>query len=359
MDYNRVIEDLTEQDIIRIMETLGVKNYKMTNEAIIFPTICHNINPDEASMKLYYYKDNHFFYCYTECGGISVFKMIEHVYKTRGIEYDWYNDVYLLITGGRRKEGLEVEKKELLGDKFGRRRREPTLEQYPAGVLDVFEKIYPSQWLAEGITKEAMDKFNIRFSISQNKIIIPHYTPDGKLIGIRGRALNTWEIENIGKYMPVQIEQKWYKHPLGFNLYGLDQTKDNIKKSGYVFLFEGEKSVLRAEGFQRPNCGVAVCGSVLNKYQIDLLRKYCDPNEFIICFDKEEEGTEDKYFNKLKKLGQKYSNYGKFSFIYDFHNRLEMKDSPVDKGEEVFNELLKERIYIKQKGEFNAVQVSK
>lgn len=343
MDYNKIIEDLTEQDIIRIMETLGAKNYKMTNEAIIFQTICHGGD----SMKLYYYKDNHFFFCYTECGGMSVFKMIENTYKARGIEYDWYNDVYLLITNGKRKEGLQTEKRELLKDKYERIRRERQLEIYPKGVLDVFEKIYPSQWLTEGISKETMDKFDIRFSISQNKIIIPHYNENGELIGIRGRALNTWEVENIGKYMPVQIEQKWYKHPLSLNLYGLNQTKENIKKSGYVCLFEGEKSVLIMDGFKRLNCGVAVCGSSINKYQIDILLQTCAPKEFIICFDKEEEGTNDKYFNKLKKMGEKYSNYGDFSFVYDFHNRLRMKESPVDRGEDIFNQLLRERVKIR------------
>ena len=343
MDYNKIIEDLTEQDIIRIMDALGAKDYKETNEALIFQTICHCGD----SMKLYYYKDNHFFFCYTECGGMSVFKMIENTYKARGIDYDWYNDIYLLITDGKRKEGLEVEKRELLGDRYQRIRRERQLEIYPKGVLDVFEKIYPTQWLEEGISKETMDKFDIKFSISQNKIIIPHYNENGELIGIRGRALNTWEVENIGKYMPIQIEQKWYKHPLSFNLYGLNETKENIKKNGYVCLFEGEKSVLIMDGFKRPNCAVAVCGSSINKYQIDILMKTCAPKEFIICFDKEEEGPEDKYFNKLKKLGEKYSNYGDFSFIYDFHNRLEMKNSPVDKGEEIFNQLLKERVRIR------------
>lgn len=347
MDWNKVIEDLTEQDIIDLMKYFGVNNYKITPEAIIFPTICHNSDVENASMKLYYYRDNHFFFCYTEDGGMSVFKFIEQVYKTRGIDYDWYNDVYLLITKGKRKEGLQIEKRELLGDKYKRKERERQLEIYPNGVLDVFEKIYPTQWIEEGISTKTMDKFNIRFSISQNKIIIPHYNENGELIGIRGRALNTWEIENIGKYMPVQIEQKWYKHPLSLNLYGLNWSKENIKKLGYVFLFEGEKSCLLLDGFKRPNCGVAVCGSSINKFQIDILIKTCAPKEFIICFDKEEEGLDDKYFNKLKKLGEKYSNYGNFSFIYDFHNRLEMKDSPVDKGEEVFNQLLKERVKIK------------
>lgn len=347
MNWDEVISNLTEQDIIDLMKYFGVTNYKMTPEAIIFPTICHNTDIDGASMKLYYYRDNHFFYCYTEDGGMSVFKFVEQVYKTRGIDYDWYNDVFLLITKGKKNEGFKTEKRELLGDRYGRRRRERQLEIYPKGVLDVFEKIYPTQWLEEGISKETMDKFDIKFSISQNKIIIPHYNENGELVGIRGRALNTWEIENIGKYMPIQIEQKWYKHPLSLNLYGLNETKENIRKNGYVCLFEGEKSVLLMDGFKRPNCGVAVCGSSINKFQIDILMKTCAPKEFIICFDKEEEGIEDKYFNKLKKLGEKYLNYGDFSFIYDFHNRLEMKDSPVDKGEKIFNQLLKERVRVK------------
>ena len=346
MNYEEIIDDLTEQDIISLMEYFGVKNYQNKPEALIFPTICHNNDIDNASMKLYYYKDNHFFYCYTEDGGMSIFRFIEHVYQTRGIEYDWYNDVFLLVTKGKQQEGLKIQKNELLRDRYQRRERESNLEVYPKGVLSVFEKIYPSQWLEEGITKEAMDKFDILFSISQNKIIIPHYNIDGELVGIRGRALDEWEIENVGKYRPVQIEQKWYKHPLSLNLYGLNQTKENIQKYGYVYLFEGEKSVLLMDSFSRPNCGVAVCGSSINKFQIDILMKYCNPKEFIICFDKEED-IEDKYFNKLMKLGKKYSNYGNFSFIYDFKKRLNLKDSPVDRGEEIFNELLKERVKIK------------
>ena len=75
-----------------------------------------------------------------------------------------------------------------------------------------------------------MDKFNIRYSTTQNKIIIPHYNADGQLVGIRGRALNEWEVENVGKYMPVQIEGKWYSHPLSLNLYGLNFNKEDIKK---------------------------------------------------------------------------------------------------------------------------------
>ena len=147
MDWNKIIEDLTEQDIIDLMRYFGVNNYKITPEAIIFPTICHNIDVESASMKLYYYRDNHFFFCYSEDGGMSVFKCIEHIYQIRGIDYDWYNDVYLLVTKGKKNESFKVEKRELLSDRYGRKRRERQLEVYPRGILDVFEKIYPTQWL--------------------------------------------------------------------------------------------------------------------------------------------------------------------------------------------------------------------
>ena len=41
--------------------------------------------------------------------------------------------------------------------------------------MDIFTKKYPIEWLNDGITWAAMDKYNIRFSPTQNKIIIPHY----------------------------------------------------------------------------------------------------------------------------------------------------------------------------------------
>ena len=170
------------------------------------------------------------------------------------------------------------------------------LPTYPNGLIDCFIKFYPSEWLNDGITKESMDKFNIRYSPSQNKIIIPHYNPKGELVGIRGRALNEWEIENVGKYMPVQIEGKWYSHPLSLNLYGLNWTKDNIKRVGTCFVFEAEKSVLQFEGFDFANCAVAVCGSQFNKHALKLLMQTARPREVVICFDKEEKPGSEEFF---------------------------------------------------------------
>ena len=73
----------------------------------------------------------------------------------------------------------------------------------------------------------------------------------------------------------------------------------------------------------------------------------CHPKEIIICFDKEELPNEDKYFNKLYNLCKKYNNYCKFSFLYDRENLLELKDSPSDKGKEIFEKLVDKRVRVK------------
>ena len=347
MDYKAIIDNLQISSVIDLMRRLGADRYRDEGNHIIFPTICHNIDASEASMKLYFYKNSKLFQCYTECGSMSIFKFLKHYYDTRDIEYDWVNDIYNVIidcSNFNPQMGFTAPKYISLREKYRQERKEIKLPEYNAGALDTFIKRYPPEWLNDGISREAMDKFNIRYSISQNKIIIPHRDIDGRLIGIRGRALNEWEVENVGKYMPIKLEQTWYKHPLSMNLYGIYENKETIKKSKIVYVFESEKSVLQFESFNMPHCAVAVCGSQFNKYQLNILLKYCAPTEIVICFDREEEEGETKYFDKLYALCQKYNQYCNFSFIYDRLGLLEMKDSPSDKGEEVFKQLLAKRV---------------
>ena len=345
-EYDKIIENLRPEQIVNLMSVLGATVIEETDKYLLFATICHNTDESDASHKLYYYKDNHFFYCYTECGGMSVFNFLKRYYETRDKEYSWYDDIYRIVvdcSGFNIEDNFVSTKKEKKEIRY-QRKEMPHLEYYNPGVLESFVKTYPGEWLSDGISKEAMDKFDIRYSINQNKIIIPHYDVNNKLIGVRGRALDPWEVENIGKYMPVQIEKIWYKHPLSLNLYGLNVNKQNIIDNGYVFLAEGEKACLQAESFSRPNCTVSVCGSNINLYQLKLLFKECHPKEIIVCFDNEEKEGQEEYFYKLYNMCQRYKNYCNFSFIYDREGLLQLKDSPFDKGEEVFEQLLEKRI---------------
>ena len=350
MDYKQIIDNLDINSIVELMKKLGADRYEEKEKFFIFPTICHNINSAEASMKLYLYKDTKLFVCYTEDGNMSIFKFLKTYYETRQIEYDWFEDIYNVVLNCgnfRPKEGFDTTQYHSLKERYQIKKKTVELQQYSNGILDIFMKNYPVEWLNDGISRRAMDKYNIKYSVSQNKIIIPHYDINNNLIGIRGRALNEWEIENIGKYMPIQIEKKWYTHPLSLNLYGLNHTKENIKKYGICYIGEAEKFCLQSESFSFPNCSCAVCGSQFNKYQLDILMKNCRPKEIVICFDKEEKDKEDKYFFKLYNLCKKYINYCKMSFIYDTENLLKLKESPTDCGENIFKKLLEKRIIVK------------
>jgi len=346
INYQEIIDNLTEDKVKNILDKLEIP-FIDKGTYLLMPTYCHNHKSEEASHKLYYYKNNKIFMCYTNCQAQSIFKFLKNYYEAQDIQYDWYKDIYSVITEGTRPEGLVMPQYKSLRENYNAR-KEIELPAYSKGVLGCFVKKYPTEWLLDGISKFAMDKYNILYSISQNKIIIPHSAAeDGRLIGIRGRALNPQEIESFGKYMPVQIEGKWYSHPLSMNLYGLYENKENIKKTGICYVFEAEKSVLQCESFSGPNCAVAVCGSQFNKYQLNLLMKLCSPKEIVICFDKEELPHEEKYFNKLWSICDKYKHYCRFSFVYDREGLLDLKDSPSDRGEETFQKLIGRRVVVK------------
>lgn len=349
INYQEITENLSSDKVIELMTKLGADRYEERDNYIIFPTICHNIDANEASMKLYFYKDTHVFVCYTGEGTMSIFKLLKTYYETREIEYNWYDDIYQLIidcSTYKPNENFNIEKYQSPFKK-GLKRKISELDVFDDRVLETFVKRYTPEWLNDGITRETMDKYNILYSISQNKIIIPHYDPDGYLVGIRGRALDEYDIDNFGKYGPVKVGGVWYKHPLSLNLYGLNMTKENIRKTGIAFLGEAEKFVLQLDNFSIKNCGVAVCGSNFNKYQLNLLMEECHPKEIVICFDKEELPGETKYFNKLLDICHKYQNYCNFSFIYDTAGLLCLKDSPTDRGEATFKQLLERRIRVK------------
>ena len=348
IDYEQIVKDLKDEEVIRLMYELGADRHEETDNYIIFPTICHNENATDASMKLYYYKDTHLLYCFTEDGPMTIYKFLENYYKTRNIEYNWGQDILKVVFQCSAATELTTKKtifKQSLKDKY-RKRQSIQLAAYSPNVLESFVKQYPIEWLEDNISAGAMDKYNIRYSISQNKIIIPHYDINNRLVGIRGRALNESEIA-YAKYAPVKIEDIVYKHKLSLNLYGLNHNWKNIKELGICYIAESEKAVLQSELFGEKNCTVAICGSSLNIYQIKLLMQHCQPKEIVLCLDKEELPGEDKYFYKLWDMCSKYKLYTNMSFIYDRENLLNLKDSPFDRGRNIFNKLLEKRVKVK------------
>lgn len=353
-----IVNSLTIKDVQEFLHTLGVSPIVMNKEKeyLICPTVCHNPLNEAASMKLYWYQNHKIFRCYTECNeAMSIFKLYQK---------------FIDINEGRKVSDVEAEnyvrqsiKHEILissqnysayksnEEKYKFTTEIPELPEYSINVLRYFTHYYHPLWLKDGITKEAMDKFHIGFSIGQNKITIPHFDVNGRLIGIRARTLDPVEAAEYGKYRPVQIGKTMYNHQLQFNLYGIYEHKEGIKKRRSAIIVEGEKSVLLDDGYYgNLSNAVACCGSHFNKYQVRLLTQL-GVNEIVVALDKEyDDWRSEKAINYRKKIEDACKNYKEqavFSYIWDYKNLLREKDSPFDRGKEVFEELYRNRIKIR------------
>lgn len=347
IDFQDVRKQLTVDQVIDTVLYLGAETYEDRETFVIFPTICHNPKGSESSMKLYYYPNTNLFRCYTECHStFDIFDLWQKVAKLN----NQTENVYTIAEKLSSRFNLDI-------DSFGNERYLAPLskpitgnpfyefEITPITKLNFFQNARIAMWEREGITNEAMKKYMIKYYSSRNKVVIPHFNVSGDLIGIRGRNIEPEDLL-YGKYMPISLEGKMYSHPLSFNLYGLNMTKDRIARHKVVYVFEGEKSVLKAESyFDDENVSVAACGSSFNKYQLMTLKRNCGVEEVIICFDREfeTEEEEEKYFHRLYELCQKYASYCKMSFVFDDGRLTNNKDAPIDAGKETFNLLLQKR----------------
>ena len=342
---------ITDNDIKHIMEIYGVTPYSENDSVIIFPTICHNLNPEDASPKLYYYKNSKMFYCFTECNkSFDIFEFI--VTREHLLGHDYFNFIdalYNLMDILNIQEGFfEKEQQKNVyqskKDYYKKKNIHVPFKYYEKNTINFFEYYLPYEWAKDGITLNELKKFNIRYYPSENQMIIPHYDSDTNLVGIRIRAFNDEDILK-GKYRPLKLENIIYSHPLSQFCYGLWITKENIQKTQKAIIFESEKSVCLAEQLEYNNT-VACCGSNISKIQIQQLISF-GAKEIIIAFDKEftkENKKQEQYYNKLYKLAEKYKLYCNISFIFDFNNILKEKQSPIDNNIEQFNYLLEKRI---------------
>ena len=352
-----IINSLTKEDVINFLQSLGVTKIEEHEDFLICPTICHHQHEDEGSMKLYWYNNSKLFQCYTQCGDyMSIFELYQRHMEllNQTISFEAAKQYVVNIL---HHEIIPVEKESVKFDKIEERLYHynfnvPQLPEYSTTVLDCFEDYYHPTWIKDGISIDVMRANNIKFWRSQNKIIIPHYDKDNRLIGIRARELEPELVDIYGKYHPISIGDKMYKHILHFNLYGINNQQYGINKRHSAIIVEGEKSVLLDQTYYgKYGNAVACCGSSFSSYQLALLIDNFDINEIILAFDKEYDNwTDEPAKIKRRELEKKYkpfTNRVKVSYIWDTLNLLNKKDSPYDKGQEVFEQLFSTRIQIR------------
>lgn len=343
---NDVKEMLSENDLISLLEDLGAEPQIRGNN-IVSKTICHGGHKH----KLVYYSDSKAFKCFTDsCGLMDIFELVGKV-----LNLDFFNSFkYVCMKFGISYQG-EVQDNDridtLFFKKFKKQKKTISLNKLPKNILNTYYDLYHRTWINDGISINSMKKFDIKFSIMDNQIIIPHFDIDGNLIGVRARNLNENLIEDGKKYMPVYYKNKVLKHPTGAALYGLNLTKKYVEKYKTIILFESEKSVLQLDTmFPDMSIGASISGSSLTTHQLEIL-KGLDIDEVVIALDKEFEeiGSDEERFYKDKinrVFLDKLMPYFRCSVIWDFDNLLKFKDSPTDKGKETFEKLFERRIIV-------------
>lgn len=346
-----MINQMSDEDVITILSDLGSNYPKEARNSLMFQTVCHH----GEKHKLCYYKDTKSFQCYSNCGHFSnIFSLVMHSKDCSfGEAYKHVCDRIGYYSSSILQYGF---KEELVDNSFINKFRqvkknnpkeESIIIRDPV-VLKRFRDLYHHTWVEDNIDINVMKLFGIKYDILDNAIIIPHYNQDGELIGIRARYLNEYMVASGKKYMPITIDDVLYNYPTSLNLFGLNVNKENIIKYKRVVIGEAEKFVMQHRSYYEDSTAVALNGSSLSDYQVQMLIDL-GVETVVLALDKEfnNEEEEKKYKEKINKAFiSKLFPYFTVEIIWDQHNVLDLKDAPTDKGKEVYEKLYNERIIL-------------
>ena len=247
---NTLKENLSIEEVFDLVNELGGEP-RMNNDHFVAKTICHHGD----SHKLYYYSNTHLFHCYTGCGDASfdIYDLIVRINHTIGNQNFSLPQAIIFVaryfgytsdTFDFQDEEVSIEDWKIIND-FNRNK-----EKQSAAVQDLQLKIYDDKilkylphphiipWEEEDITFSITQSRGICYNPINESIIIPHYDINNNLIGIRERTLIK-ENEVYGKYRPAIINGKMYNHPLGLNLYNINNSKSAISVFQKAIIFEG------------------------------------------------------------------------------------------------------------------------
>jgi hypothetical protein len=351
---SRQIKDLREQitveNIKDILTLYGVDAVHENDEFLVFPTVCHNT--EGGSHKLYYYKDNHMFKCYTECD--SVFDVFTLIQKMQDLRDEPVSLPQAIKIAGMDAEidmtDIDVNARNDMDYMYDLNHTVST-ELYDPEVLNesaimqafTFSRDALKIWEEEGISSQTLMKYKIKYDPIDNAIIIPHYNDENSLIGVRGRYLNP---DAYAKYKPIKYNGKVLAHKTSRVLYGLNFNREAIRKHKIAIIFEGEKSVMKMDTvYGDHSVAVAVSGKTITIDHIKLLLKY-GVEKIVLAFDRDYSDLDEivQKQQEYREIVSYVQNFCNVSMIIDYSFKLDYKDSPIDKGKEVFEELMAKKI---------------
>lgn len=344
MDIYKLKENLSSDNIIILMDSLGADFNYQSQDQIHFRSICHN----STSYKLYYFVNSASFYCFRDARRFDIISLVQHVKNI-----DFAHAVQYICNVLHIDESVYQVNEQI--DNWAELRRflpnaEPEPDKlltYDKSILSLFDHLYPQEWLDYGISADVLDKFGIGWYARQACISIP-VVFNGQLVGVRGRYTREQDVVK-GKYRPIcTLDGTVLKFPSGQLFYAYDQNKAAISKCKSVILFEAEKSCLKAAS-KGINNTLAVFGSNVSKQQIQLLLEL-GVNEVTIGFDSDFIDTKGEDFRffvvKIKKIAHRLTPYFTVFCAYNNQGYDGYKYSPMDFTDGQMKKIFENRVKI-------------
>lgn len=209
-----------------------------------------------------------------------------------------------------------------------------SMKTYDESELDEYKGFCNTMFLKDGISFESQEKFNVGYDTLSNRVTIPIWSLDNKLIGIMGRYNGKCEKEE--RWLPIIPCSR------SLTIYGFNENYQSIQEKGMTVIFESEKSVMQCHSF---GCSIALAtsGCHISDTQAKHIKSMFLP-KIILAYD---EGLSEQDIiaeaEKLKMNNQIYKN--QVGYIYDREHKYlpeGSKASPSDLGKEVFSKLVKE-----------------
>jgi DNA primase len=212
---------------------------------------------------------------------------------------------------------------------------ENSMNVYDEKILIPYLNKYNLLFFNDGINFQAQDEFKIGYDYETNRITIPEYSLDGKLIGIMGR-LNEKNCPKEERYLPIIPCSR------SLTLYGYSRNYSAIQEKDLCIIVESEKSILKLF-IMGCNNAVATCGCHISDIQAKYLKALL-VKRYIVCYD---EGLNiDDIIEECKKLiVDNIIMKNQIGFVYDKDNKYLPKGSklsPCDMPKDIFTSILKE-----------------
>lgn len=199
-------------------------------------------------------------------------------------------------------------------------------------VLSNFRLAPNYQWYKEGISIKTQELYQVGYDYMTDRITIPIRNENGRLVGIKGRSINQRDVNDYNpkyKYLyRCNMSQEWFNMHI---------AKESIISEKKVFIFESEKSAMKMYTHGIKNT-LAISSSDISEAQILMLKGLGIDIDIILCYDK------DTDLDDIKRHADRITNRDVYA-ILDIEDMLGEKDSPIDKGIDVWNKLLNNHCY--------------